>query len=135
MPIYLFLTLIRLAARDMRGGLRGFGIFLACIALGVAAIIGVGSVSRSLSEGLAREGRVILGGDVSFGLTNRRISAEELAFLVARGPVAEAGLMRGMARREDGEAALVEIKAVDAAYPAAGTVLLEPPGALAPDMV
>ena len=39
---------LRLAWRDLRGGLHGFNIFLACIALGVAAIVGVGSVSRSL---------------------------------------------------------------------------------------
>ena len=35
--------IIRLALRDLRGGLSGFGIFLACIALGVAAISGVGA--------------------------------------------------------------------------------------------
>ena len=131
LSLSLFLTLLRLALRDLRGGLRGFGIFLACIALGVMAIVGVGSVSRSLSDGLAREGRTILGGDVSFSLINRQISAEELAFLQVRGPVAEIGLLRAMARRSDGEPALVEIKAVDAAYPMAGAVKLEPEGGLA----
>ena len=35
----------RFARRELRGGLAGFGIFLACIALGVAAIAGVGSVA------------------------------------------------------------------------------------------
>ena len=29
---------LRFAARELRGGLRGFGIFIACIALGVGAI-------------------------------------------------------------------------------------------------
>ena len=47
--------LLRLALREMRGGVRGFGIFLACIALGVAAIAGVASLSRSLTEGITRE--------------------------------------------------------------------------------
>lgn len=65
-----FKLVLRLALRDMRGGLRGFGIFLACIALGVAAVAGVGSVARSLSEGLAREGRMILGGTSRFRLHN-----------------------------------------------------------------
>ena len=51
-PRSLPLTL-RLALRELRGGLRGFGIFLACIALGVAAIAGVASIARSLTEGLA----------------------------------------------------------------------------------
>ena len=54
------------ALREMRGGLRGFAVFIACLALGVAAISGVSSFARSLSDGLAREGRVILGGDVAW---------------------------------------------------------------------
>ena len=119
-------TLLRLALRDMRGGLRGFAIFLACIALGVAAIVGVGSVARALSDGLAREGRVILGGDVSFALIQRQIKPDELAWLAARGSVSQVGLMRAMARRGDGEPALVEIKAVDASYPASGSVQIAP---------
>ena len=38
----------RFALREMRGGLRGFAVFISCIALGVAAIAGVGSFARSL---------------------------------------------------------------------------------------
>lgn len=55
----------RLAWRDLRGGLKGFRIFIACIALGVMAIVGVGSSARVLSESIAREGQRILGGDVA----------------------------------------------------------------------
>lgn len=62
---------LRYALRELRGGLRGFYVFIACIALGVMAIAGVGSVSASLSDGLAREGRTLLGGDVSFVLFQR----------------------------------------------------------------
>ena len=57
---------LRFALRELRGGLRGFYVFIACIALGVMAIAGVGSFARSLTDGLAREGRVILGGDLDF---------------------------------------------------------------------
>ena len=57
---------LRFALRELRGGLRGFYVFIACIALGVMAIAGVGSVAASLGEGLAREGRTLLGGDVAF---------------------------------------------------------------------
>ena len=32
----------RIAQRELRGGLKGFRIFLACLALGVAAIAAVG---------------------------------------------------------------------------------------------
>src|SRR6478609_7393612 len=58
----------RYALREMRSGLRGFYVFIACIALGVLAIAGVGSVASSLSDGLAREGRTLLGGDAAFSL-------------------------------------------------------------------
>ena len=57
---------LRFAWRELRGGLRGFGVFIACIALGVTAIAGVGSVAASLNDGLASAGRTILGGDLDF---------------------------------------------------------------------
>jgi len=76
---------LRYALRELRGGLRGFYVFIACIALGVMAIAGVGSVAASLSEGLAREGRTLLGGDVAFSLFQREAKPEEIAFLRARG--------------------------------------------------
>lgn len=117
---------IRLAIREFRGGLSGFSVFLACIALGVAAIIGVGSVSRGLSDGLAHEGRRILGGDLSFVLMHRELSPEERGFLEQQGDVATLASMRAMARRAGGDSALVEIKAVPKDYPRLGAVVIEP---------
>ena len=122
---------LRFALREMRGGLRGFAVFIACIALGVAAIAGVGSFARSLGDGLAREGRVILGGDVSFSLSQREVNDAERKFLNGSGQLSVAATMRAMARAASGETALVEIKAVDAAYPLFGSVTLEPAGDLA----
>ncbi|MGQ0446677.1 MAG: ABC transporter permease [Beijerinckiaceae bacterium] len=122
---------LRFALRDFRGGLHGFAIFLASIALGVAAITGVGSVSLSLKDGLARQGRAILGGDVSFNLAQRELSAPERDFLGQKGRLSPVALLRAMARRDNGEAALVEIKAVDKTYPLAGEVLLDPATPLA----
>jgi putative ABC transport system permease protein len=117
---------LRYALREMRGGLRGFYVFIACIALGVMAIAGVGSVAASLREGLAREGRTLLGGDVAFSLFQREAKPEEVDFLRTRGGVSVTASLRGMARAEDGRLALVEIKAVDAAYPMLGELALEP---------
>ncbi|MGH6790550.1 MAG: ABC transporter permease, partial [Pseudolabrys sp.] len=122
---------LRFALREMRGGLRGFYVFIACIALGVMAIAGVGSVAGSLADGLAREGQAILGGDLSFTLSQREATAPEMAFLKSRGDVSTAATMRAMARTADGKAALVEVKAVDAAYPLFGQAALTPPGSLA----
>lgn len=117
---------LRYAFREMRSGLRGFYVFIACIALGVMAIAGVGSVAASLGEGVAREGRTLLGGDVAFSLMQREAKPEELAFLRTRGAVSVAATLRGMARAPDGNLALVEIKAVDGSYPLLGKATLAP---------
>ena len=117
---------LRYALRELRGGLRGFYVFIACIALGVMAIAGVGSVAASLGEGLAREGRTLLGGDVAFSLIQREARPDEVAFLRSRGAVSVAATLRGMARTGDGRLALVELKAVDGSYPMLGELTLDP---------
>jgi putative ABC transport system permease protein len=114
------------AWRELRGGLRGFGVFIACIALGVMAIAGVGSVAASLNDGVAGAGRTILGGDIAFALIQREASAPERAFLDAHGTVSVAATLRAMARTADGRSSLVELKAVDANYPLFGTVTTDP---------
>lgn len=114
-----------LALRELRGGLKGFYVFLACLALGVAAIAGVGSLSRALSQSLAVQGQVILGGDVALTLLHRQANADERAYLTGAGRLSEIATLRAMARREDlTDQTLVEIKAVDAAYPLYGAMTL-----------
>ena len=122
---------LRFALRELRSGLNGFYVFILCIALGSMAIAGVGSVAASLTDGLAREGRVILGGDLAFTLIQREIAPNERAFLQAHGQVSSAATLRAMARVPDGQATLVEMKAVDAAYPLFGQIKLDPSLALA----
>jgi putative ABC transport system permease protein len=118
---------LRFALRELRGGIAGFRIFLACLALGVAAIAGVGALARGLTDGLAAEGRVLLGGDLAFSLVHQEASAEQRAFLERLGAVSRIASIRAMARGGDGEATLSELKAVDGAYPLVGAVSLEPP--------
>ena len=122
----------RFALREMRGGLRGFYVFIACIALGVAAISGVASVSRALVEGIAAEGTSILGGDLSARLIHRTAEPDELAWLESLGDLSRVATLRGMARAPDsGEQTLVELKAVDGAYPLYGELRLAGGGDLA----
>src|SRR3954468_22240099 len=90
------------------------------------AIADVGSVAASLSEGLSREGRTLLGGDIAFSLIQREATPEELAVLRARGQVSVAAALRVMARSGDGKLALVELKAVDNNYPMLGELTLAP---------
>lgn len=117
---------LRYAFRELRSGLRGFYVFIACIALGVMAIAGIGSVAASLNDGLAREGRTLLGGDVAFSLIQREARPDEVAFLRKHGQVSVAATMRAMVRAQDGQLALVELKAVDSAYPMLGELTLDP---------
>ena len=117
---------LHFAWRELRGGLRGFGVFIACIALGVLAIAGVGSVAKSLADGLASAGSVILGGDLAFSLVQREANASERAFLGAHGTVSGVATLPTMARTADGRTTLVDVKAVDDAYPLVGTVTTSP---------
>ncbi len=125
-----FLLSIRLALRELRGGLSGFRVFVACLALGVASIAGVGSISQGLKDGLAREGRAILGGDVSFQLLHREATAQEIAFFSQAGTLSPVASLRVMARTMSGNAALGELKAVTHVHPLYGAMETEPSGAL-----
>ncbi len=130
---------LRLAWRDLRGGqghggLRGFAVFLACITLGVGAIAAVGAVRDALASGFLHQGRVLLGGDVSLSSVHRRSERPLRAWLAERGRLSEVASMRAMARSaskvgaEGGGAGerrlLVELKAVDRAYPLFGEMVL-----------
>ncbi|CAN7310698.1 ABC transporter permease [Pararhizobium sp. LjRoot255] len=122
----------RLALREMRGGLKGFYIFLACVALGTAAIAGVNSLSQSITSSIASQGRDLLAGDIRFELNNRVATPEERAFIDDMGTVAVSAGLRSMARLPDGSnQALVELKAVDGAYPLYGKLESEPAAPLA----
>ncbi|HEY9211307.1 MAG TPA: FtsX-like permease family protein [Ancylobacter sp.] len=125
---------LRFAVRELRGGIRGFGVFLACLALGVAAIAGVGSFSRALTDGLAREGTSLLGGDAAFSLVQREATPAELKLITDGGRVSTIATLRAMARAGEGDglnATLTEVKAVDSAYPMVGRMEIEPPVPLA----
>jgi putative ABC transport system permease protein len=119
---------LRLARRELRGGLKGFRVFLACLTLGVAAIAGVGTVSEAMLAGLNAEGRSLLGGDLELRLSQRGTTAEELAWLEARAEVSPATHMRAMARGQAAESqrSLIELRAVDGLYPLYGAVELAP---------
>ncbi len=117
----------RFARRELRGGLRGFRIFIACLALGVAAIAGVGSLASGIVAGLSSDGRALLGGDIELRLTHRTASPEERDWLAGRGAVSEIAQMRAMAHNPAGGGrTLVELKAIDNAYPLYGAPVVQP---------
>lgn len=118
----------KLAARELRGGLRGFRIFLGCVILGVAAIAAVGTVRESIAEGLAQQGARLLGGDAEIELTYRFARADERAWMDETAlRVSEIVDFRSMAVVPDGARGLTQVKSVDGAYPLVGAVALDPP--------
>jgi putative ABC transport system permease protein len=120
------LTLLRLALRELRSGLSGFYVFVACIALGVAVIAGVGALADAVQSSFVRQGAVLLGGDLTLARPHRRAEAAERAAIARIGRVSESGSLRAMARRLDGaDQMLVEAKGVDGAYPLIGELVLE----------
>ncbi|MFP7674051.1 ABC transporter permease [Marivita sp. S0852] len=123
-------TASRFARRELRGGLKGFRIFLACLALGVAAIAGVGSVRSAIQSGLSEQGAVLLGGDASARFTYRFAEASEREWLNSIAlEVSEITDFRSMVTKDPNgtaERALTQVKSVDAAYPLTGTVTLDP---------
>lgn len=111
----------RLAFRELRGGLSGFYIFLACVALGTGAIAGVNSVSQMMTGSIASEGQTILGGDIRFESDNQDIGEAERTYVEELGTVSSGVNMRTMARKPDGsDQSLVELRAVDDVYPLYG---------------
>ena len=129
---------LRLAWRELRASgrdrVRGMRIVLACLALGVATIAGVGGLRESLSQGLAAEGRRLLGGDLEIDTGSLTVPPELRDFLTARGARLSAiTQMRSLLAAPSGARQLVELKAVDAAWPLVGPAGFAP--ALSPATV
>lgn len=116
---------LRLAGRQMRAGFDGFLIFMLCVALGVMVIAAVGTLADSLSSGIERHGRIILGGDIALSRMHARAVPSERAVLDGVGKVSETSTMRVMARLPDGsDQTLAELKSVDDAYSLVGRIEL-----------
>ncbi len=117
---------LRIARRELRGGLAGFRVFLACLALGVAAIAAVGTLRAGIQTGLQDQGSVILGGDAEMRFTYRAADDGERAFMdqIATA-VSEVYDFRSMALI-DGDQALTQVKAVDGLWPLTGQAVLDP---------
>jgi putative ABC transport system permease protein len=116
----------RIARRELRGGIKGFRVFLACLALGVAAIAGVATLRAGIQSGLTEQGAVILGGDAEMRFTYRAADATERAYIDQISTASsEVYDFRSMAVI-DGDEALTQIKAVDSAWPLTGQAQLDP---------
>ena len=116
---------LKVAARELRGGLKGFWIFLLCLAFGVAAIAAVGSVREAIEQGLESEANTILGGDASMEFTYRYADDAERAWMAQNASVvSEIVDFRSMVLVGQ-ERGLVQVKGVDDVYPLYGELVLD----------
>ncbi len=124
-----------MAWRETRGGWRHFLYFFVCIAVGVGALVAVSLFAANVERAVTREARGLLGGDLEVRLS-RLLTAkgqEVLSSLTTRGiTITHVSELIGMAARVDrigsGTSAtqIVELKAVEPAYPLYGAIRLEP---------
>ena len=116
------------AWRELRGGITGFRILLACLTLGVAAITAVSTIKLAIETGLTEQGATLLGGDAEADFTYRFATAKERAWLAGNAlAISEVTDFRSMAHvqgPEGPELALTQVKSVDDAYPLTGSVAL-----------
>ncbi len=115
-----------IARRNLKGGRKRFLLAVLALALGVATIAGVGSFGSALVESLRDNGRVILGGDIALRTTFTPPDDAQIRWLEARGALSRSADLLAMARPPDGEALLVNLRAVDDSWPLYGEALLEP---------
>jgi len=117
-----------LAWRETRGAGRHFAYLVACVTLGVGALVAVGSFASSLERTVGRSARALMGGDVEIRSTQPLSPAAEVVVTqMARGgvevlPIQE--LVAMSAAREKSQ--IVELKTVPPGYPFYGELVTEP---------
>lgn len=123
-----------MAWRETRTAWRHFVYFVLCIAIGVGTVVGIGLFALHVEQAVVREARGLLGGDLEVR-ASRPLGASgqsTLQSVVERGArlthASELVAMASIAGSKPGttRTQLVELKAVDAAYPLYGDVRTEP---------
>jgi putative ABC transport system permease protein len=121
--------------RESRAARGRLLFFVACLAIGVAAVVGVSALISAMEAGLRGQSRELLTADLSVsarrplpeqelaaffaGVAHERVDVRELAAMASR-PASMEG--------EVGESRLVELKVVDGDYPLYGELVLAPAG-------
>jgi putative ABC transport system permease protein len=120
-----------MAAREMRASWHRLLFFFVCIAIGVGAIVALRSVIQSVRQAFAGEARSLITADAII-TSNQALKPELIATIDSRLAAAGAESTRSielatMARpadRADGRARMVELRAVERAFPYYGRMKL-----------
>ena len=105
---------LRLALRDLRGGLKGLGLLWICLAVAIAGLASVTSLASSVDSAIASNGRDLLGGDLMFSVAQRDASTDEKAAIDRLGRASKSVTTRSMLVAPNGQTQLVELTGVDA---------------------
>ena len=116
-------TAWRIARRDLSARFKGLRLLLVCLFLGTLALTAIGSLTAAIEQELSDRGGELLGGDLQVSVWQRGLSEEERRALANNGPLSEGTRLQAMARYGD-MAVPVELKAIDAAYPLFGALVL-----------
>ena len=126
---------LAMAGRELRSAWRHFVYFLACIALGVGAVVGVSLFSVNVEQAVLKEARGLLGGDLEVrvsrplgtsgtdllrGLESRGVHRTKVSELVAMASIGQPSPGGTAATSQ-----LVELKAVEPSYPLYGVLKLD----------
>lgn len=132
---------LKMAWRETRGAWRHFVYVLACITLGVGALVGVGSFADSLELTVGRSAKSLMAGDVEIRSTQplspqavavvSALEHEGVAVTRVREMVAMAQPATPVQRPAPLPTQLVELKAVEPGYPFYGRLTAEPDQPLA----
>ncbi len=120
-----FLLALKLTMNELKFGWKHFKVFLACLMLGVTVMACVNSVASLVQTALNEQANSILGGDAEVVLRGMEATDEQRQYLESFGKLSSITSLRTMLYFGE-EATLVEIKAVDAAYPLIGDLAFEP---------
>jgi putative ABC transport system permease protein len=119
----------RLARRDLRAGAGGLLIVMLCLAVGVAAIAGIGSLRAALNQGIAQSSARILGGDLEVSTTEGPLQPAVAAWFTAHGGrVTQTVATRSILVAPSGRRLLAAARAVGPGWPLLGAVTTAPAG-------
>jgi len=119
---------IRLALRDLKGGLAGLGLLWLCLAVATAGLASVTSLASSIDQAIASNGRELLGGDLMLSVAQRDASEAERQAIDALGRSSKSTTTRAMLVAADGRSLLTELSGIDRNWPLAGRLTLAPGG-------
>ena len=116
-----------MAWRDSRASRRGLLLYTSCIAIGIAALVAVGSLGRALEDAVDGQAKSLLGADLSVG-SRVRFDAEVEAFLASlEGERAREISFTSMIVFPSREGTrLVQVRALEGGYPFYGRIESEP---------